>query len=209
MAERCASVSCCAASGAHEPARARSPMRNLANELMMSPVALPAATEAPGARLTTEPILLELLIVTAFHVATGAVRACHAAAHPVTASIPGGAGCVCRAERICGAGRRMVGRRLDGVPTAIAVFGPTAVGMLVDVAVMPSIDITALSLDRAAAAAGDCILVAAALGAAGGIEASRPAVTVGLALRVHGLVWTGERARAPAAVGIGVLVRRS
>src|SRR5215472_13979017 len=114
MAERCASVSCCAASGVHAPARAKSPMRNLANELMMSPVELPAATEAPGARLTTEPILLELLIVTAFHVAAGAVTAAHAAAHTLTASIPCGARRVCRAERICGARRWMVGRRLDG-----------------------------------------------------------------------------------------------
>src|SRR5215469_11425344 len=169
MAERCASVSCCAASGAHKQPRARSPRRNLGNELMVSPVALPAATEAPGARLTTEPILLELLIVTAFRVAAGAVSASHAAAHTFTASIPGGAARrVCRAEGICGARRRMVGRRLDGVPTAIAVFGPTAVGMFVDVAVMPGIDITALSLDRALGFAGDCILVAAGLGPAGG-----------------------------------------
>src|SRR5215469_11983611 len=81
--------------------------------------------------------------------------------------------------------------------------------MFVDVAVVAGIDITALTLDRAAAAAGDRILVAAALGAARGVEASGPAVAVGLALRVHGLVWTCERARAPAAVGIDVLVRRS
>src|SRR5215469_15208878 len=101
----------------------------------------------------------------------------------------------------------MVGRRLDGIPTSIVVFGPTAVGMFVHVAVMSGVDITALSLDRSAAAAGDGILVATALGAARGIEASCPAVTVGLALRVHGLVWTGEGARAPAAVRIDVLVR--
>src|SRR5262249_61887917 len=81
--------------------------------------------------------------------------------------------------------------------------------VFVDVAVRPGIDIPALSLHCAAAAAGDRILVAGALGAGGRIEASRPAVAVGLALRVHGLIWARESARAPAAVGIDVLVRRS
>src|SRR6516164_7294604 len=81
--------------------------------------------------------------------------------------------------------------------------------MLVHVAVMASIDIAALGLDRATAAAGDGILIAGALGTGRGIKASCPAVAIGATLRVHRLVWTGEGARAPTAVGIDVLVGRS
>src|SRR6516225_4685101 len=81
--------------------------------------------------------------------------------------------------------------------------------MFVDVAVMAGVDITALCLDRAAAAAADRILIAATLGATGRTEAARAAIADGLALRVHGLVWSCKRARAPAAVWVDVLVRRA
>src|SRR4029077_6637696 len=60
-----------------------------------------------------------------------------------------------------------------------------------------------------AAAAGDAVLIAGALGTRGRVETALAAVGIGAALRVDGLIRTGERARSPATVGIDVLVGRA
>src|SRR6185312_17019111 len=118
------------------------------------------------------------------------------------------AGTTGRRRGLCRLWLRLVGGWGHRLPGAIVPLRPSRTAVLVDVAVVPGIDVAALRLDCSALVPVDAA-VARALRAGGRLEGTGGALGVASAPGVHRLVDAGEGAGTPAGIRVPVLVGRT